>query len=470
MDPSPGIGNERVLTLLEINVGGSLPSIDLRGADTKTDDATASTKAATPAIADSNAARYDQLNLIGRGGLGEVMAAFDHDLRRRVALKRTLHGHSSPDEVRRLVAEAQVTAQLEHPNIPSVHALGIQPDGRPYFTMALIHGMSLGELLRLRRTDPALAAEFSTNRLLRVFLQIGYAIAFAHEHGVLHRDIKPDNVMVGRFGEVRVMDWGLARVIGPPAAATPDVDAPAERAGAAVGTPGYMPPEQVEGSDLDERADVWALGALLYEMLSGKRPIDGATSPEVLTRTVRTDVTSLSVVTAAAAVPQVLTAVVDKALRRDRDERHASVQELMRDVEAVIEGKHPPSIPVAGSRLRRAGRWYVGHEFRTSRLTPMDIDLAFFGAMLAGGAIGVWVASWFTGTAWPWFALLAGIALNIPFYLHFSRRRPADERLTALGLEGVSTDHALSRHASDVSSGAATGPAADPPGGAARDA
>jgi serine/threonine protein kinase len=196
-------------------------------------------------------ARYEITGVAGHGGMGTVYVARDHVLNRDVAVKvldLADHGGSRAARLRR---EAHILARLDHPGIVPVHDAGSLLDGRAFYVMKLVAGDRLDDLIR----GPLPLA----NRL-SVFDRILDAVAFAHAHGVVHRDLKPENVMVGRFGEVYVMDWGVAQDGG--------VDAEA----AVVGTPGFMPPEQAQASGVDPRADVFALGALLEQMIGGSSP------------------------------------------------------------------------------------------------------------------------------------------------------------------------------------------------------
>jgi serine/threonine-protein kinase len=235
---------------------------------------------------------YEVLGRLGQGGMGDVWRGRDRRLRRDVAVKvmrAELAGW--PQLARRFLEEAQVTSQLAHPAIPPVHELGELPGGRPYFVMKLVKGQTLADLLEARK-GPA----DDRPRLLAVFEQVCQGVAYAHSKGVIHRDLKPSNVMVGAFGEVQVMDWGLAKVLAasPPEAAasgqpsrvmepvrTGGAD-DATQAGSVLGTYAYMPPEQARGEvdRLDERGDVFGLGAILCELLTGQPPYVG-TAEEV---------------------------------------------------------------------------------------------------------------------------------------------------------------------------------------------
>jgi tetratricopeptide (TPR) repeat protein len=234
----------------------------------------------------ASVAGYEVLGEIGQGGMGVVYHARDCSLDRPVALKllqqRYAHDTSAS---RRFLYEAQITGQLQHPGIPPVHQLGTLPDGRPFLAMKLIQGRTLDALLREQGAGAA--------RWLAVFDAICQAVAYAHSKGVIHRDLKPGNVMVGAFAEVQVMDWGLAKVLASQGHPSPQPDetdpdttsppvscqapwTPAEqtRAGTVLGTPAFMPPEQAIGAvdRLDRRSDVFGLGAILCAMLTGKPP------------------------------------------------------------------------------------------------------------------------------------------------------------------------------------------------------
>jgi Tfp pilus assembly protein PilF len=248
-----------------------------------------------------DAAHPALLECLGVGGMGEVYRVGDSALERDLAikvLKAELAGDA--DAERRFLREARVTGSLQHPGVVPVHGLGRLADGRPCYTMKLVRGRTLADLLRDGPNTPERLAG-----LLVVFEKVCQAVAYAHSKGVIHRDLKPSNVMVGEFGEVQVMDWGLAKVLShdepAPAAEEPTEQietvaraaeaAGLSRAGAALGTPNYMPPEQAAGDwdIVDERADVFALGAILCEVLTGRPPYHGGDRNEVLRRARRGD-------------------------------------------------------------------------------------------------------------------------------------------------------------------------------------
>jgi eukaryotic-like serine/threonine-protein kinase len=251
--------------------------------------------------------RYEDLGLLGVGGMGEVRRVRDRELNRTMAMKIIpLWSVHRPGAVSRFVDEAQCSAQLQHPGIVPVHELGQLPDGRHYFTMREVRGRTLTEVIaETHQGSEQQWANSSTGwsfrRLVDAFLRVCEAVAYAHTRGVVHRDLKPDNVMLGAHGEVLVLDWGLAKVTGrqdsdaradgssPPntdrvVTARSEDDALATRMGHVAGTPAYMPPEQARGETekIDARADIYALGAILYHLLGGRPPYSGATAAVVL--------------------------------------------------------------------------------------------------------------------------------------------------------------------------------------------
>ena len=247
--------------------------------------------------------RYQIEGEIARGGMGAILKGHDPDLGRDVALKVLREDlRDNAEMVRRFVEEAQIGGQLQHPGIIPIYELGTFTDRRPFFSMKLVKGRTLAALLK-ERTDPA----HGLPRFLGIFEQVGQTMAYAHARGVIHRDLKPSNIMVGSFGEVQVMDWGLAKVLpqgdtaGEPEPAEAVVsairtvrsgsDADASRAGTVLGTPAYMAPEQAGGDveAIDERADVFGLGSILCEILTGRPAYTGPSSDAILRRALRGD-------------------------------------------------------------------------------------------------------------------------------------------------------------------------------------
>ena len=249
-------------------------------------------------------ARLQLLGEVARGGMGVIIKGRDSDLGRDLAVKVLLEQHrENPDLIRRFVEEAQIAGQLQHPGVVPVYELGTLADRRPYFAMKLVKGRTLAELLE-ERAGPA----EDRPRLLGIFEQVCLTMAYAHARGVIHRDLKPSNIMVGSFGEVQVMDWGLAKVLPQGGVADDEeagrvrhdtvirtgrtgTDAELSQAGSVMGTPAYMPPEQASGDidRLDERADVFALGSILCEVLTGQPAFTGRTVGEIHRKAARGD-------------------------------------------------------------------------------------------------------------------------------------------------------------------------------------
>jgi serine/threonine-protein kinase len=277
-------------------------------------------------------ARYRVGGEIGRGGMGVILEGWDTDLGREVAIKVIRADHAgSPEMVGRFLTEARITGRLQHPGIVPVHELGSSPRGLPFFVMPLVRGQTLEQLLR-HRPDPAA----DLPRLLNIFLQVCQAVAYAHGQGVIHRDLKPANVMVGALGAVKVMDWGLAKVLGsgpesdplPPRAADPargPGGASETAAGRVFGTPAYLSPEQAAGRTdrVDRRTDVFGLGCVLCAILTGEPPYTGARGRDAYAQAVACDLTDARARLAACPAPLALVSLVTWCLAPDVRDRPA---------------------------------------------------------------------------------------------------------------------------------------------------
>jgi serine/threonine protein kinase len=335
-------------------------------------------------------ARYSVLRPLARGGLGEVSVALDEELRREVALKEIRREYADDEGARRrFLLEAEVSGRLEHPNIVPVYGLGRHADGRPFYAMRLIRGETLQRgIARFHgAAEPAGGRALALRRLLAQFVAVCNAVAYAHSRGVLHRDVKPQNVLLGEFGETLLVDWGLAKLVGggDPAALLPPAPCGDQetRAGAALGTPAYMSPEQADGRlDLvGPASDVYALGAILYALLAGRPPADGADQAEAVRKAREGDWPPPSAVKRG--VPAALEAVSLKAMARRPEDRYPSAQELAAEVERWLadEGvrawREPPTA--------RAARWARRHQ-------PLAAATAagLLVAALLGGAGAAW--------------------------------------------------------------------------------
>jgi serine/threonine protein kinase len=274
---------------------------------------------------------------LARGGMGRIHPATDRNLLRHVALKR-LDKDLARERFYRdgFIAEAQMTGQLEHPNIVPVHELAVDHSGIPYFTMKLVRGVSLYQWLR--DASRPLGSSERLEHGLDIFTKVCDAVAYAHHRGVIHRDLKPDNVMVAAFGQVYVMDWGLARLTKsrPASGRSSQMEAPGP-----VGTPAYMAPEQARGdpADMDERSDIFGLGALLYEIVSGKTPYGDAVNPDViLAHAVKGAVVPIDQAAAKIGISKRLRSIVARATAPNPDDRYQDVVELQRDVVSFLRG------------------------------------------------------------------------------------------------------------------------------------
>ena len=274
---------------------------------------------------------YQLGELIGRGGMGEVVAARDQRIGRDVAVKRIRARTGSTDATMRFLREARIQARLDHPAIVPVYELGTDADGRPYFTMKRLTGETLMKKL---------AAGEPIQPLLRAFVDVCHAIRLAHARGVVHRDLKPSNIMLGEYGEVYVLDWGVARVLTDRRRATQpsmaiDIADDGTTAGAILGTPGYMAPEQIQSHEVGPPADIYALGAILFEILAGEslHPRGEAALATTLTRPQAAPAQRA----AERAIPPELDAVCFAALA-ERPEARPSARELADRVQAYIDG------------------------------------------------------------------------------------------------------------------------------------
>lgn len=300
-------------------------------------------------LAASGAGRYADRDEVGRGGMGEVRRVHDAALRRDLAMK-VMRPPASPDDddaptetrhLARFLDEAFITSQLDHPGIVPVHDVGVGDDGRAYFTMKLVRGKNLADVLDEVHSGEG---EWTTNRVLGALQRVCEAVAYAHARGVLHRDIKPANIMVGRYGETYLMDWGLACVAGeapqPPGTSRPgELPDDAEATGwfgspdtGVIGTPVYMSPEQALGNEslVDERSDVYSLGAILYHLLAGRLPyVEPDELPlrlAVLLKVRQGPPRPLREVSPAA--PESLVRICEKAMAREVKDRYRGASEL----------------------------------------------------------------------------------------------------------------------------------------------
>jgi serine/threonine-protein kinase len=335
-------------------------------------------KGGTPAVSiglPQGEDRYQMQRRIGQGAMGEVFAAKDAFLRRRVAFKRmNPQVAKSPDLATRFLNEAQVTAQLEHPNIIPIYGLeSIAGDGVGY-AMKFIEGRNLTELLAEERAacragTPEQEAHRMADRL-RIFTRICDAMAYAHAKGVLHRDLKPDNVMIGHFNQVYVVDWGICRVLRSSEQLTerPGGETPGgsgTQAGSLLGTPSYMSPEQARGenSELDERSDLYALGLILFEIVSLRQAIDGDSLNALIFAAGRGQKAPLDHIDPRISISAELRAIIAKATALQPQDRYSNVAALTADLRSYRNGEAVQALP--DNPLRKAMRLISRHRGAT---------------------------------------------------------------------------------------------------------
>ena len=310
---------------------------------------------APPAVAAQTAERYALQDEIAVGGMGRVLLADDTRLQRKVAVKMLKNGRGGARQQALFVQECRLLGELEHPNIVPVHDLGTDGSGRAFYAMRYVEGETLAAIIaRLRTGDAATVAAYGLDRRVRIVLDVAAALKLAHARGVLHRDVKPDNVLVGRFGEVFLVDWGIATRFG--------VDGARAGEGERSGTPRYMAPEQVRRERLDPRVDVYALCGLAYELLTTRHALDA--TQDVTAAAMFDIVTTRAPIPAEGlrgpgqdAVPRGLSLVVMKGLAKDRAERFASIDEFEAALQRWLDGR-PPVVctHTAAERLLAATR------------------------------------------------------------------------------------------------------------------
>ncbi len=342
--------------------------------------------------------RYTIKGEQGRGGIGKVLVAFDSHLGREIAVKELIAFDEGVNKdqptpisqtaamVARFLTEARITGQLEHPSIVPVYEIGKKSDGKIYYTMKLVKGETLAEKLANEK-DLEGRLKYLDN-----FVDLCNAIAYAHSRGVIHRDIKPQNVMIGEFGETVVLDWGLAKVKGQTDEPSGKLKLEIEElkassgfktiAGRALGTPSYMPPEQAEGKldEIDEQSDGYSLGAVLYEILTGKPPFEGTTVYEIISNVIEEEPDNL--MKSDSEIPVELSAICMKAISKKKSERYGSAKDIADDIKKFMTGSMVSAYKY--NPIEKLKKW-------ASKNKPVVITAAIGILLLFGLTVFMWI-------------------------------------------------------------------------------
>lgn len=367
----------------------------------------------------SESDKYSVGAVLARGGMGVILDAKDLNCRRQVAMKILGDADGAhTDRILRFIAEAQITAQLEHPGIVPVYELSIDSNRNVFYTMKLVRGLTLVDILNgIKLQDQSYIEKYTLLRLLNIFLKVCEAVSFAHSKGVVHRDLKPDNIMVGDYGEVLLMDWGLAKILASPnqklSADQEHETAPSRggeidsiaadeglqgtvktASGQILGTPGFMSPEQALGKidEIDERTDVYALGGILYNMLTLDPPITGLYLRQIIQQIIagaiepptRYNVDEHFPHCPGGKIPEPLSAIAMKALSAAPSQRYATVRELHEDIERYL-GDFATS-------AEKAGTWRLFLlllKRHRKELTVLAACLVVIGCVVIGAMVNV---------------------------------------------------------------------------------
>ena len=372
-----------------------------------------------PVLVQEITERYEKMRRLGAGAVGEVSLVKDNDIRRLVAMKRIKGDKKEAAYLMRFIEEVQTVGQLEHPNIVPIHDVGLDQDGQYYFTMKYVQGETLERVIqKLRKGVPGYRERYSFERRTQIFVEILHAIRFAHEQGYIHRDLKPANIMVGEYGEVQVMDWGIAKRIHKGRRAPLNLAGnegalrtfetlhiPTDglhwqervfqtQHGDIIGTPAYMSPEQILAAELDERSDVYALVALFYEFVNLQHYMAGKASlPELLHGILNEKPLDSEKITQPhqGPVPREICFFLRKGLEKQPEDRYQSAEEMIQLLQGNLEGKicvHCPS-----TFLKRVSHGF-GHYLDNHRVLGVvwfGLVLLVFGFGVA--QLGIWLAT-----------------------------------------------------------------------------
>jgi serine/threonine protein kinase len=350
----------------------------------------------------NKATRYREHSRLGTGGLGEVTLATDEDIGRHVAIKR-LHENDDESAVMRFVDEVQVMGRLDHPNIVPVHDVGCDPHGRLYFVMKRLEGDTLEAIIeRLRKGDVETHRRFPITVRLEIIKSVLHALQFAHAQRTIHRDLKPANVMVGKYGEVSVVDWGIAKRLQDPvsdaidAMARPAAEGSVSRTreGVILGTPAYMSPEQTRGENatLDERSDIFSACVMFYELLTLHYPFGNKRSVGEVLDAIRKEEPKFMPIRSSwrrGSISVELGNFVHRGLAKDPDDRYTSVGEMIEALHDVVDGTFPVTCPTT---LIKSGLSFAS---RVTDSFPRAVGMAFIVVTLAAlAALALAIIHW----------------------------------------------------------------------------
>ena len=325
--------------------------------------------------------RYQRLRSLGEGGMGEVSLALDNDIGRTVAVKRLIAKTQNPAGVARFIDEIHTVGRLEHPNIVPIHDVGVDEQGQPFFVMKHIDGETLESVLaKLEAGDPEYLLRYSIDRRIEIFLGVLRALQCAHEKGVIHRDIKPANVMIGRMGEVVLMDWGVAKA-GPH---SDEACAPPAQPGQVIGTPAYMSPEQANGDvdATDARSDLYSATVLFHELLAVRHYLSHCTNTaQLMTALYSEPFRYMRLVfihhPGHPVPPAELLHFIVRGLAKDPSDRYQSAAEMIAELVRIRDGRCRVSCPATlARRMLGTASAFVG---RYPKLSPF----VFYAVLLA---------------------------------------------------------------------------------------
>jgi len=360
-DPAGSINHAETLLIDEVENASSRPSMDPDSAarlKSVTVLPSAQLEGGEVRWIHTAKSRLEVMRQIGEGGAGEVVVAMDHDIGRMVAIKKIRSEVMSEHMILRFIEEIRTVGKLEHPNIIPIHDVGVDEMGDYYFVMKYVEGETLDAIIeRLKKKDPATTRQYPFERRIELFRGLLEAMAYAHSKGIIHRDIKPENVMVGPFGEVLLMDWGIARPIDTSEMTTTldnngETDAVNPRFwqtadGGIIGTPAYMSPEQASGKKLDERSDIYSLSVLLHELLTLNHYLDNKEDlNDVLEGAINDNPGIISYEMVNPPVPMELVWYVRKGMQKAPSNRYQNVTEMIHRLEKRAEGVVPVECPI----------------------------------------------------------------------------------------------------------------------------